>query len=124
MKTLLLSTTIRRADLARIWYLFVKNGSWDGKQIVTPEWVKMSTTPAVDVGGRGTGIKYGLKWWLYPYGDGTKYAWAGSGFGGQVPMAFPDEDLVVVFNAWNVPPVNRGIPRQAIFDNVLGAIVK
>ena len=36
-------------DLAKIWYLFLRNGVWDGKQIVSPEWVKSSIAPAVAV---------------------------------------------------------------------------
>ena len=26
------------------------------------------------------------------------------GFGGRIPMTFPDDDLVVVFNGWNILP--------------------
>src|SRR5262249_11725941 len=64
---------LKPRDVAKIWYLFLKNGMWDGKQIVTPEWVKESVTPAITVSTRGPGIKYGLKWWLVPYdSSGTK----------------------------------------------------
>jgi len=113
---------LRRADLARIWYLFLQKGMWDGKQIVSADWVKQSVTPAIDVVTRGPGIKYGLKWWLYPYGtDNSKLAWAGSGFGGQVPLVFPDEDLVVVANAWNVLP-GKALGARVIMERVLGAI--
>lgn len=114
---------LRRADLAKIWYLFLKGGTWDGKQIVTTEWARLSVTPAMDVGGRGQGVKYGLKWWLYPYGPGgSRLAWAGSGFGGQVPIAFPEEDLIVVVNAWNILPGRPGLGARVIIDRVLGAV--
>src|SRR5262245_13338863 len=44
---------LRQRDLAKIWYLFLKNGRWDGKEVVKPEWVKASVTPAIDVTNRG-----------------------------------------------------------------------
>jgi CubicO group peptidase (beta-lactamase class C family) len=116
---------LRRTDLARIWYLYLKNGSWEGKQIVSAEWARASVTPAVDVAGRGVGVKYGLKWWLVPYGEGnSKLAWAGSGFGGQVPIAFPEYDMIVVFNAWNILPGKPALGRQVIMDRVLGALTR
>jgi CubicO group peptidase (beta-lactamase class C family) len=71
---------LRPRDLAKLWYLFMKNGLWEGKQIVSPEWVKESVKPQMEVSPTA---KYGLKWWLYPYGkDNSLMAWAGSGFGG------------------------------------------
>jgi CubicO group peptidase (beta-lactamase class C family) len=87
-------------DLAKIYYLFLKEGTWNGKQVVSREWVKESVTPAVDV---RTGVKYGYKWWLYDYGDDRlNYAWAGSGFGGQWPIVIPEYGIVAVFTGWNI----------------------
>src|SRR5262249_7759863 len=103
-------------------YLFLKNGLWEGKQIVQPEWVKASVTPAVAV-APGASIKYGLKWWLFPYGDGTsRLAWAGSGFGGQMPIILPDYDLVMVFTGWNIPPDKPGLSQRLALDRVRHAI--
>jgi CubicO group peptidase (beta-lactamase class C family) len=116
-------------DLARIAYLFLKNGRWEDKQIVSQEWVKASVTPAITVGDarHDPASKYGLKWWLFPYGDGTsRLAWAGSGFGGQMPIILPDYDLVMVFTGWNIL---LDKPRRAVFsqrvaiDRVLHAII-
>lgn len=77
----------------------MKEGNWNGKQLITPEWVKASVTPAVSV---REGVKYGYKWWLYEYGNNSKYAWAGSGFGGQWPIIIPEYDIVAVFTGWNI----------------------
>lgn len=93
---------LRPRDVAKLWYLFLKGGKWDGKQILSPEWVKDSVTPHMDL---GPSAKYGLKWWLYPYGKDNKFtAWSGNGFGGQRPMVLPEYDIVVVYTAWNVNP--------------------
>ncbi|MGH9896744.1 MAG: serine hydrolase domain-containing protein, partial [bacterium] len=107
-------------DLARIWYLFLKNGNWNGKQIVSADWVKQSVAPAVRVANVPNAPSYGLKWWLYPNPlDSTKFVWSGSGFGGQVPMAIPELDLVIVFNGWNILPGRPGLPRARIAERIL-----
>ena len=111
---------LRPRDVAKLWYLFLKNGAWEGKQIVSTDWIKDSVTPHFDLGaGRPDAAerpKYGLKWWLYPYGkDNPKLAWAGSGFGGQRPIAFPEYDLVVVYTAWNHGPGPSLGLRDAIY---------
>jgi CubicO group peptidase (beta-lactamase class C family) len=73
---------------------------WEGKQIVSKEWVRESLTPHVDAPENREPFKYGFKWWLYPVGD--KFVWMARGFGGQRLMVFPDENLIVVFTGWEV----------------------
>lgn len=88
------------SDLAKIWYLFLREGNWNGKQIVTSEWVKASVAPSISI---NNAVKYGYKWWLFAYGnDQAKWAWAGSGFGGQWPVIIPEYDIVAVFTGWNI----------------------
>ena len=109
-------------DLARIWYLFLQKGTWNGTRVVSPEWIQASVKPAFPVGNRAAGTQYGLKWWLYR--DPTnpdKSLWGGSGFGGQLPVAFPDLDLIVVFNAWNILPGGKGIPLPQLLARLAKA---
>jgi CubicO group peptidase (beta-lactamase class C family) len=111
-------------DLAKIAYLFLKNGVWEGKQIVTADWVKASVAPSVAVAPGGA-VKYGFKWWLFPYGDGSRLAWAGSGFGGQMPIIVSEHDLVVVFTGWNIhDDRNKRLSHRVAIDRVIRAIVK
>ena len=88
------------ADLAKIGYLYLHDGVWDGKRIVSKEWVRQSLTPFVDT--RWQGLKYGFKWWLYPRRDGGEFIWMGIGFGGQRLMVFPEEDLIATFTGWDI----------------------
>ena len=88
------------ADLAKIGYLYLHEGMWDGRQIVSREWVKQSLTPFVDTGWQG--LKYGFKWWLYPRKAGGQLVWMGIGFGGQRLMVFPGEQLIAVFTGWDI----------------------
>jgi CubicO group peptidase (beta-lactamase class C family) len=110
-------------DLAKIWYLFVKNGTWDGKQILSPDWVRSSITPAVAVSSAPNAPRYGYKWWLYRNPrDTTRFVWAGSGFGGQVPLAFAEDDMVVVFNGWNILPGRPALRLGQILPRIVNAV--
>ncbi len=111
-------------DLARIWYLFTQDGVWNGVRIVSSDWVKTSITPAIATSSRPNAAKYGLKWWLYPDPlDATKLVWSGSGFGGQFPFAFPDRDMVVVFNSWNILPGKPSLPVGKTMERLAKAVV-
>lgn len=110
-------------DLARIWQLFANGGTWHGTRIVSADWVAQSVAPAMSLGAAPTAAKYGLKWWLYPdpLVPGA-LVWAGSGFGGQLPVYFPSHDLLVVFNAWNVLPGGKGIPQRRMLERLAKAV--
>lgn len=108
-------------DLAKIAYLFLKKGVWNGKTIVTPEWVVDSVSPHLDVGESGVG--YGLKWWIYPYADGSQVAWAGSGFGGQMPIVIPEHHLVLVFTGWNILPDKPRLSHREAIERVQRAVI-
>lgn len=90
---------LRAEDLAKIGYLFLHDGMWAGKEIVSPDWVKQSLSPASDP---GRGFKYGFQWWLIPHGESHGLAWAALGFGGQRLLVVPENDLIVVFTGWNI----------------------
>jgi CubicO group peptidase (beta-lactamase class C family) len=112
---------LERHDLAKIVDLFHKNGLWNGQRIVSAEWVKASIAPSITVSEK-SGVKYGYKWWLFPYGkDDPRLAFAGSGFGGQMPIVVPDYDLVMVFTGWNILEGKHLSQREAI-DRVLAAV--
>jgi CubicO group peptidase (beta-lactamase class C family) len=119
---------LRPRDLAKLWYMYLKNGAWEAKQIVSPEWVKESVAPAFDLTPAGSptpGPRYGLKWWLYPYGkDNSKLVWSGSGFGGQRPMAFPEYDMVVVYTAWNIGTGGPVLRTRDAIDRAVGLVLQ
>jgi len=111
---------LRAHDLAKIAYLFLKNGSWNGKQLVKAEWVKSSVTPSVTVSPAG--VKYGYKWWLFPYGPESHLAWAGSGFGGQMPIIVPEYDIVAVFTGWNILPEQPRLSHRIAIERLVKAV--
>ncbi len=103
------------SDLAKLGYLFLHDGVWEGKQIVSKEWVKQSVTPAIDA---EEGFKYGYKWWLLPRDGG--YVWMARGFGGQRLMVFPENDLILTFTGWEILKDPAG--DQELVNRVLPAV--
>ena len=103
-------------DLAKLGYLYLHEGMWDGKQIVSKEWVKASVTPYITA---EEGFKYGYKWWLLPQGSG--YVWMARGFGGQRLMVFPEKDLILTFTGWEILKDPAG--DRELVDRLLLAVV-
>jgi CubicO group peptidase (beta-lactamase class C family) len=107
-------------DLARIGLLFLQNGSWEGKQIVPPDWIKQSIAPQVATGEAGW--KYGFQWWLVPYGKSReKLAWAAHGFGGQQLIVVPEYDLIAVFTGWDILPSSEKHKHDQV-ERLLAAV--
>jgi len=102
---------LRAEDLAKIGYLFLHGGMWAGKQIVSADWVKESLIPRVDT---NEGAKYGFQWWLFSHGDPPQLTWTALGFGGQRLLVFPEDDLIVVFTAWDILGNDSFETRDAI----------
>ena len=87
----LLYTTPRH--MARLGYLYLNNGTWDGQQIVPKDWVINSSTSYIRSSMDNT--DYGYYWWLDRDGE-YYYAW---GSEGQKIFVVPDYNMVVVFTA-------------------------
>jgi hypothetical protein len=88
------------SDLAKIGFLYLNDGTWDGARLVSSEWVQQSLTPFVDTGWQD--LKYGFKWWLYPRKDGGRLVWMGLGFGGQRLMVFPEAQMIATVTGWDI----------------------
>jgi CubicO group peptidase (beta-lactamase class C family) len=78
-------------DLARIGLLYLHRGEWDGQQIIPSEWIEASTTDHV----LEPEYEYGYQWWL---DVADNYAFMAGRFG-QVVIAAPQQDMVIVFTA-------------------------
>lgn len=79
-------------EMAKLGYLYLHDGEWDGQQIVSAGWVDEASqerTQAEDQWG------YGYQWWTYP----PMGAYAAWGLHGQTIFVIPGSDLVVVTTA-------------------------
>lgn len=106
-------------DFARIGQLYLNNGTWNGKQIVDPQFVKESLTPLpiYDIWTQKTNINYGLHWWLVKY-QGLDYFYA-RGIRGQYIICNRTLNTVIVRMGHKRNPVERhtGHPPD-LFDHI------
>jgi CubicO group peptidase (beta-lactamase class C family) len=87
---------INSEDLARFGLLILNHGNWEGKQLVSAQWLKAATTPSAH------GPDYGYLWWLntkqkeWPSGPASSFAAVGNG--GNIIWIDPDHDIVFVWH--------------------------
>jgi len=101
---------LQSQDLLKLGQLYLSGGkSPEGKQIVSPEWVKTSISPHAQIDDKTT---YGYFWWLKSFqsGDANHFAYYMSGNGGNKVVVFADLDMVVVLTSTNYG--TRGMHEQ------------
>lgn len=83
-------------DLARFGMLYEQNGLWDGKRLLSEEWIEFVRTPAPSTAERGN--FYGGQFWLVQdsRNDVPKEAYTTAGNRGQYVIIVPSHDLVIV----------------------------
>ena len=74
-------------EMLKIGQLFLQKGIWNGKQIISKEYIEAAISPS------SQNSNYGYLWWL---GEG----WYGCrGYGGQAVTVFPEQNKIVVTQA-------------------------
>ncbi|CAM4425117.1 serine hydrolase domain-containing protein [Paenibacillus tarimensis] len=81
-------------DMHKFGMLYLNNGIWKGKQLVSREWISRSTSPEhLTYGHFGP---YGRHWWTSRTAADESYYFA-MGLGGQYILVFPERQTVVTF---------------------------
>jgi len=111
---------LRPLDMLKIGEMFLRDGTWNGVQVVPAAWVRASTTPQVSTGNAVPfGPEYGYLWWV-GHGQGRDFYFA-NGYGGQFILVSPALDLVIVTTSgW------RGLTWEeagAQWSGVIGLVV-
>lgn len=112
---------MRPRDIAKFGQLYLNNGQWDGKQIITEGWIKKSTQ------SHFSNKEYGYLWRLtkYDFNDQKISCYYGTGFGLQKLYVFPTLDLVVVLTQQNYRRMPKGEKEtQDIINNYILKSVK
>jgi hypothetical protein len=78
-------------DMAKIGYLYLNNGLWDGKRIISSQWIKESTRKHVDTPGP---YSYGYHWWRV-----SPDIYLGGGEGPFI-LVVPERNIVAVFTSY------------------------
>ncbi len=117
---------ISARDMARFGLLMLRNGKWNGKQIIPADWVKETTSYCSDAFAYG-GDGYGYMWWIvknnnrlphFPFVELKEGAYSARGAYGQYILVIPEYDLVIVHR---VNSFERG---NSVSGSQFGMIVK
>lgn len=89
-------------DFMKLAQLHLNGGTWNGRRVLTADWVRRSTTPQYSFSEKSPN-NYGYLWWTidYPYHGRKVRAYYASGNGWQHAIAIPELDLVIGFYAGN-----------------------
>ena len=96
-------------DQARFGLLYLRNGMWGKKKVISPEWVTFSRTPASTFPG------YAGHWWTYLlYVPGTAQGdYSALGFSGQHVTVSRYKRMVLVINtAYEVTPIEQALKAR------------
>jgi CubicO group peptidase (beta-lactamase class C family) len=115
---------VRSRDLLKIAQLYLNGGRWNGRQIVSSEWVKASSAAHAQI---DESTHYGYLWWLKSFGPPghESAAYFMSGNGGNKVVVIPDLDMAAVITSTNYN--SRGMHEQTekiLNDYILPAVAR
>ena len=84
---------MRTIDMAKLGQLFLRDGQWEGRQLVPADFARAASVQQSS-GGPPVGLAYGYLWWLTPEQDSRRVFMA-SGYSGQMIWVHPGLDVVV-----------------------------
>jgi CubicO group peptidase (beta-lactamase class C family) len=102
--------------MAKLGYLYLHDGAWEGNQIVPAEWVHASLERHTGIQTSAGLVDYGYYWWLYPK-LGMSEAWGGAG---QRIAIFRDLDMVTVMTA----DISDDAPATAFSSEIYKRILR
>jgi len=108
-------------DFLKFGQLMLNGGTWDGRRILSPEFVKAASSPQYHLAH----IYYGYNWWMedFPYKNRTLRAVKALGAGGQIITVVRELDLVVAFFAGNYSSrVQMGLGHTFVPKYILPAV--
>ena len=107
------SLTMLPRDMAKIGYLYLHRGAWEGKQLVSTEWADVLNHTAVDMHAAvDPRLRYSNFFWVFP----QDHVYMTVGWHGQMIAVFPDLDAVAVVTA------HKFVPFDAVIRGVSAAV--
>lgn len=103
---------LRTPDMAKIGWLYLNNGAWQGRQIVPAEWVRKVYRASVPMFGPDEPWRYADFWWTLP----ARKAYMAVGHLGQVILVMPESGIVAAMTG---SAYNPNLP--AIVDQLQAA---
>lgn len=90
------------SDMAKIGLLCLNHGSYEGKQIVSSEWIEEMIQPRTVESKYFRGMEYGYLWWII---DNKKNIYAAIGNSGNVIYIHPEKNIVVAVASYFKPTI-------------------
>ncbi|HYW94429.1 MAG TPA: serine hydrolase [Bacteroidales bacterium] len=90
---------MKTENLAKFGQLFLQKGTWNGKQVISEEWVSSASSKQIENGHNDSswGFGYGYQFWMNPPGG-----FRADGAFGQFSMVFPEQDAVVAITSESI----------------------
>jgi CubicO group peptidase (beta-lactamase class C family) len=116
-------------DMARVGYLMLRQGSWNGRELVPPVWIAEMVTPttgAEDVHGYAAGMHYGKLWWVFDHPRSRVSAplegtYSALGAYGQYITVIPKLDMVVAHKVVHKAKENVDVATYRVVLDLLAA---
>ena len=105
---------MRPQDMAKIGFLYLNEGRWDGEQIVPSEWVVSSTSQFISATLEDG---YGYQWWVDDSG-----MYLALGYRGQFIYVIPEKEMVVVFTS-SLEDNDFYVPQTLLNEFIIPAAV-
>lgn len=114
---------LRTEDIAKLGQLYLQKGQWNGKQILSEEWVAQATAKQVP-NDPGSHVKMGNDWrqgYGFQFWRCQHNAYRGDGAGGQFIVVIPEQDSVIAITAGGA---DMQAELDCIWDKLLPAFQK
>jgi len=110
-------------DFARFGLLCLNRGEWNGKQLISRQYMEAATSFQIDNNARDlrTGFRFGYGYQFWCLRDG---GFACYGMGGQLALCLPDQNLLLITTADNQAISNGIEPIVEAFFNLAGKTEK
>jgi CubicO group peptidase (beta-lactamase class C family) len=114
-------------DFLKFGQLMLAGGIWNGKRILSKQYVEAASLPRVRLRDQTAGMRFGYLWWTteYTFKGRSLRAYFASGNGGQEVFVIPDLDMVVASYGGNYSDsAGWSMVREYIPRFILRAIVE
>jgi CubicO group peptidase (beta-lactamase class C family) len=89
-------------DMVKIGQLCLNGGEWEGKRILSEDWIRDMTCPRTVESRYFRGMQYGFLWWIiHP----EKNIYAAIGNSGNVIYVNPGENITIAVSSYFKPTV-------------------
>jgi CubicO group peptidase (beta-lactamase class C family) len=100
-------------DMAKLGYLYLHRGLWEGKEIIPASWVDRAAQGKIEA---RDGFHYANLWWSLP----EKHAFMALGRHSQLILVLPDLDIVTVMTG--TMEDDEYYPKAALIDAIAAAV--